>query len=69
MSIKIVESEEIRNKRKEKYKEIKHQQGNKNSQFGTMWVTNGKESKKINKKEIIPDGWHKGRVQKHRPLV
>jgi len=37
------------------------QRGSINSQFGTMWITNGKESKKIKKDEIIPEGWKKGR--------
>lgn len=38
-------------------------QGSKNSQFGTMWITNGQESKKIKKEvDIIPEGWYKGRV-------
>ena len=41
------------------------QSGNKNSQFGTMWITNQelKESKKILKGQPIPDGWVKGRKQ------
>ena len=33
-----------------------------NSQFGTQWITNGKESKKINKSESIPEGWNPGRI-------
>ena len=37
------------------------QLGNKNSQFGTMWITNGSENKKIKKETTIPDGWYKGR--------
>lgn len=36
--------------------------GKANSQFGTMWITNGTESKKIKKEEIIPTGWKVGRV-------
>jgi group I intron endonuclease len=36
----------------------------KNSQFGTMWITNGKENAKIPKVGIIPTGWRKGRVSK-----
>ena len=36
----------------------------KNSQFGTMWITSGSENRKINKKDEIPDGWKKGRVMK-----
>lgn len=36
--------------------------GSKNSQFGTMWITNGTENKKIKKDlDIIPEGWYKGR--------
>lgn len=35
--------------------------GSKNSQYGTMWITNGNESRKIKKLDIIPEGWYKGR--------
>ena len=36
--------------------------GSKNSQYGTMWITNGSENKKIKKDlDIIPEGWYKGR--------
>jgi hypothetical protein len=35
--------------------------GEKNSQFGTRWITNGIENKKIKKDSIIPDGWKLGR--------
>ena len=37
------------------------QSGSENSQYGTMWITNGLDSKKIIKNDIIPDGWYKGR--------
>ncbi len=37
------------------------QSGDGNSQHGTMWITNGKENKKIRKEEKIPEGWSKGR--------
>jgi hypothetical protein len=38
------------------------QKGSKNSQFGTMWITNGIENKKIKKDlDNIPEGWYKGR--------
>ena len=33
----------------------------KNSQFGTMWITNNQENKKIKNSEPIPDGWRRGR--------
>jgi hypothetical protein len=36
--------------------------GIKSSQFGTYWITNGIESKKLKASENIPDGWYKGRV-------
>jgi hypothetical protein len=35
--------------------------GETNSQFGTMWITNGTENKKVKKNEMIPEGWYKGR--------
>ena len=44
-----------------KFTEICHQQGHKNSQFGTMWITDGFNDKKIKNKDIIPTGWHIGR--------
>jgi hypothetical protein len=34
----------------------------KNSQYGTMWITNGLENKKIKKIDIIPEGWYTGRI-------
>ncbi len=33
-----------------------------NSQFGTCWITNGIENKKIKKHNIIPIGWRLGRI-------
>lgn len=36
----------------------------KNSQFGTMWITNGVDNKKIKKNEPIPYKWRKGRIIK-----
>jgi len=40
------------------------QKGEKNSQFGTQWITNGNENKKIKKIEVIPIGWELGRTYK-----
>jgi hypothetical protein len=37
------------------------QTGKRNSQFGTMWITNGKENKKILKSNKLPQGWFRGR--------
>lgn len=36
----------------------------KNSQFGTCWITNGKENKKIKKGDSIPEDWSLGRKMK-----
>jgi hypothetical protein len=51
---------------KRKMSEAKKGKGNgkANSQFGTIWITNGTENKKIKKEEIIPIGWKSGRVLK-----
>lgn len=54
-------SPECIEKRKRIFKEIKHQVGTKNSQYGTMWITNEIESKKINVGDSVPVGWRKGR--------
>lgn len=43
----------------------KKQCGKKNSQYGTMWITNGIENKKIKKEELdfwVDKGYYKGRV-------
>lgn len=48
---------------KEKMRKPKNK-GNQNSQFGTMWITNGIENKKIRKDSTIPEGWYKGRKMK-----
>jgi hypothetical protein len=37
------------------------QKGEANSQFGTRWITNGSENKKIKKEQPIPTGWKFGR--------
>ena len=41
-----------------------HQNGDGNSQFGTMWITDGINNKKIKKGDDVPEGWYKGRVIK-----
>lgn len=53
---------QAKDKRKQTYKNIKHQLGEKNSQYGTMWITNGVSNKKIKKNQEIESGWFKGRV-------
>lgn len=57
-------SEETKQKLREKCKMIKHQQGEKNSQFGTCWITKDGINKKIKRTELddyITNGWTKGR--------
>jgi len=49
-------------RKKQKLKEIKHQQGDRNSQFGKIWITDGVSSKSIFKDDSMPDGWYRGRV-------
>ena len=42
-----------------------HQQGSKNSQYGTCWITNGTENKKIKKENLeewISLGFYRGRI-------
>lgn len=41
------------------------QKGENNSQFGSVWITNGKENKKIKKIDVIPNNWKLGRVFKN----
>jgi len=55
-------SPEANIKRKESFAKIGHQQGEKNSNFGTMWITNGTENMKIKNVDSIPEGWYRGRV-------
>jgi hypothetical protein len=46
-----------------KEKKKGHGTGESNSQFGTFWITDGIESKKVKKDTDIPEGWKKGRIQ------
>lgn len=48
-------------KRKIGEKNSQHQTGTGNSQYGTMWITNGIKNAKIKKDKPIPCGWQKGR--------
>ena len=52
---------------KKKFKEIKHQQGKKNSQYGTIWIHKDNTVKKIKKEEkekYLNLGWKTGRKEK-----
>ena len=37
--------------------------GKKNGSYGTMWITNGTENRKIKKIDNMPEGWYKGRIK------
>ena len=41
--------------------------GPKNSQYGTMWITDGEQNKKIQSSDPIPKGWNKGRTLWYNP--
>lgn len=47
-------------KRKISLAASKHQSGSKNSQYGTMWITDGNKNIKIKKDGVIPIGWSRG---------
>lgn len=58
---KRAQREDVKIKRAETRKKNNFQVGKNNSQYGTMWITNGTENKKIRKEETeIPAGWYKG---------
>jgi hypothetical protein len=64
LAVEAARTPEARRKQKEKLKEINHQQGESNSQYGKIWIYNLelKENKKIYKTKIIPKGWKEGRI-------
>ena len=60
-------SPEYFEKIRKKFKEINHQKGEKNSQYGTCWIHNNECSKSIKKSELeiyLAQGWIKGRKMK-----
>ena len=61
LASKAALSNESKNKRKHTFKRINHQKGIKNSQYGTIWITDGVANKKLQKHLPIPLGWIKGR--------
>ena len=50
-------------KKKITYADINHQQGEKNSQYGRMWISDPltKEVRRLEKNESIPEGWIRGK--------
>lgn len=57
-------SEQAALKKKSTFTRINHQQGEKNSQFGKMWITDGVVSKTVLRSELVGDGWRPGRIIK-----
>lgn len=57
-------TDKANNKRKETFSTIGHQQGEKNSQFGSRWITDGINNKKIMKNIVVPDGWWYGTTKR-----
>lgn len=55
-------SPEANAKRIKTMKANNHSAGSKNSQYGTMWITNEVSNQKISKDDPIPNGWRKGRI-------
>jgi len=43
-------------------KNSRNQKGNKNSQFGSEWITNGQKNLKVKKGSKYPEGFYKGRT-------
>ena len=64
LMVKNAQSEKARLKRITSMQINGHSQGDKNSQFGTVWVTNGERNIKIKKDSILPKGFSKGRTIK-----
>jgi hypothetical protein len=52
---------ESRAKRLETFRKNNHSQGPKNSQYGTMWVTDGTANRKIKRGDPLPEGFKPGR--------
>ena len=53
---------------KMKQSKIGHGIGEKNSQFGTCWITDGIQNKIIKKDNTIPNGWKLGRIQNKKNI-
>ena len=51
-------------KRKMSMSLVGKQAGDKNSQYGTKWITDGNINKKIKKGDLMPEGFREGKIQK-----
>lgn len=71
LAVSMASTSENIEKKKQTFKEIKHQQGEKNSQYGKMWITDGTKegSYRINKGDPIPEGFRKGRVSRSEESI
>ena len=61
--------EETKQKMHNTFLKNNHQQGEKNSQYGTCWIHNNSENKKIKKEQLeeyMSNGWIKGRKMKFK---
>jgi hypothetical protein len=54
------------NAMKKTFELIGHQKGEKNSMFGKVWITNGVQNAHMNKDDILPEGFRRGRVLSHK---
>jgi hypothetical protein len=63
-AVEAARTPESRKKQIESFKKIGHQQEEKNSQYGTMWIHNIelRTNTKIDKNNPIPNGWKFGRI-------
>jgi hypothetical protein len=59
---KRLSAPEVKEKRKNTMAANNHQKGEKNSQYGTMWITNGEINMKISKNKQVPENYRKGRI-------
>lgn len=65
-------SDETKKKMSDTHKKNQHQKGEKNSQFGTCWLTKDGKDKKVSLREVdeyINDGWIKGRHVDENKIV
>jgi hypothetical protein len=65
VGLKIMNSAESNEKRKATYATRNHQSGEKNSQFGTCWVTKDSKPMKIKKEQLdeyLANGYSRGRT-------
>ena len=60
------QSKEAKEKRRNTVDRNKSFSGEKSSNFGKIWITDGVSSQMIKKELSIPKGWYKGRIRGHK---